>query len=113
MRTLLLVLESEEMRTALEDALRHDFTVNVCRGDAIFSELTRMQYDAMLLDLCLAGTDGFAILEEVKDQLPPIVVLFTSYIDESVIQQADEYGVACLIRIPCSASSVVRHLHNV
>ena len=110
MRTVLLVLRSEEFRAAVQAALEKDFRVIGAADAAAGAALLRDMPDILLLDLFLPGTDGLCFLEENRSLLPPEIVLFTTLRDPQLLQAASELGVKSVFLKPCSLSAVVNYL---
>lgn len=110
MRTVLLVLRSEEFRAAAQEVLQMDFHVIGAADAAAGAALLRESPDILLLDLFLPGTDGLCFLEENRGFLPPEVLLFTTLRDPQLLQAASGLGVSAVFLKPCSLSAVVNYL---
>lgn len=109
--TLLMVEDSDEDFVAAERALRRvlfDYPIHRCAdGEEALDYLRSRPEEALpglvLLDLNLPGTDGRAVLREIKEnpklrKLP--VVVFTTSSDERDIQQCYQEGANSYIQKP-------------
>lgn len=110
MRRILLVLESEELLSALQFSLQTDYYVYACSPAEIRTELLCRYYDALILDLYLTDTDGLTLLKNIQDCRPPVVLMLTPFISQYITQSAAELGAGFIVRIPCSVLSIIHHL---
>ena len=110
MRTVLLVLQSEEFRLALQNALSDHYDIFSAKNPVEGAALLDQRPDALLLDLFLPGTDGFSFLQENRRKLPPAVLLFTTLNNSSILQTAADLGVSTVLLKPCALSSVQKWL---
>ena len=85
----------ETLKSGLE--LTGDFEVFVAHsGKEGIRKAKRLKPDAILLDICMPGMDGLAVLRTLKSQYPlemiPVIML-SSLLDSSVKQECNqEYG---------------------
>lgn len=112
LRTVLLVLQSESFCFAIQEALKGYYHITVAQDTASGASLLQAQPDILMLDLFLPGTNGFCFLEENRYLLPPIVLLFTTFIDLSILHTASDLGVAAVFIKPCSISAIVKQLEQ-
>ena len=112
METVLLVLDSEEMQRALSEALRERYNVRLCHSSQVRNEILAHRPGALVLDLFLSGTDGFSVLGNIRDCLPPVVLMLTPLISTYIAQTAADLGVGFLVRFPCTASTITTHLND-
>lgn len=110
MRTVLLVLQSEEFRLVLQDALKCQYHVLSAKDAIEGSVLLQHRPDALLIDLFLSGSDGLTFLEKNRAQLPPAILLFTTLADPVILKAASDLGVDAIFLKPCSLASVRRWL---
>ena len=113
MHTILLVLQSEEFRFSIHEALQEHHRVIVAQNVASGANLLRDSPDILFLDLFLSNTDGFHFLEKNRSLLPPTVVLFTTLINPQILHAASDLGVDAIFRIPCSISAVLKQLEQI
>ena len=109
MEKILLILESDLMCKALEDSLT-DYEVRSCRAGEAGEVLARFQPEALVLDLFLPGTDGFALLESCPDRLPPVILLLSLLDSDYICGKAARFGVDFVIKKPCAVEYILRHL---
>lgn len=112
MRRILLVVESEELQSALEYALKLDYHVYTCSPAEVRGELLCRQYDGLILDLYLQDTDGLTILDQLHDCRPPVIMMLTPFISPYISHAAADLGVGLIIRIPCSVLTITKHLKD-
>lgn len=112
LRTVLLVLQSEEFCFAMREALKEYYHVIVAQNAALGAELLRERPDILILDLFLSGTDGFCLMEGNRHLLPPTVLLFTTYVDQQILLTAEDLGVTAVFLKPCPISAVLRQMEQ-
>lgn len=71
-------------------------------------------FDVLVLDLILPGIDGITILEELKkSRLNKKIVVLSSYRDEKIIKNMDEYGVNYYMLKPFSLESLELRIKDI
>lgn len=110
MKKLLIVMEENCLRSALEKQLAHSFQVFVCDDAHSGAEGLRERPDALILDLFLPGMDGITFLNQNREKLPPVILALSSFISSFVLQKLAELGVSAVIQIPCTVSCVADRL---
>ena len=96
---LLIVEDEEAIRTGLVDVfVYHGYEVDSAEhGDVGLRKALSGQYELILLDVMLPGTDGFEICNQVRqqDRQQPIIMLTAKSSDEDIVQGltlgADDY----------------------
>ena len=111
MEKVLLILESDAMQKALEDSLT-SFNIRACKSDEAADVLAQFRPDALVLDLFLPGTDGFTIIENCGELLPPAILLLSVLDSGYVRKRAAQLGVDFIIQKPCTVAYVANHLSN-
>ena len=106
MRTVLLVLQSEDFSQALQNLLKHRYRVISAKNAEEGADLLRRQPDVLLLDLFLPGTNGLTFLKQNQSHLPPSILLFTTVADPAILDAASELGVQAVFLKPCATSAV-------
>lgn len=106
MRTVLLVLRSDDFARALQDMLKYRYRVITVKNAEEGAVLLQHQPDVLLLDLFLPGTDGLTFLEQNKSHLPSSILLFTTFVEPSILNAASALGVQAVFLKPRSISSV-------
>ena len=106
MRTVLLVLRSDDFARALQDMLKYRYRVISAKNAEEGAVLLQHQPDVLLLDLFLPGTDGLTFLEQNKSHLPSSILLFTTLAEPAILDAASALGVQAVFLKPRSISSV-------
>ena len=106
MRTVLLVLRSEDFARALQDVLKYRYRVILAKNAQEGAVLLQHQPDVLLLDLFLPGTDGLTFLEQNKSHLPSSILLFATFVEPSILNASSAFGVQAVFLKPCAISSV-------
>ena len=106
MRTVLLVLRSDDFARALQDMLKYRYRVISAKNAEEGAVLLQHQQDILLLDLFLPGTDGLTFLEQNKSHLPSSILLFTTFAEPAILDATSVLGVQAVFLKPCSISSV-------
>lgn len=103
MAKLLIVDHSEEIRFALTNLLRQDYTVLACdSGDQALELLRREKPELLVMELVLSGIDGLSLLAQARAEgiCPPALVV-SLFLHDHVIQALQKENVAYLMRKPC------------
>ena len=106
MRTVLLVLQSEDFRLILQDTLKDRYCVLTAKNAEEGTALLLHRPHILLLDLFLSAADGITFLEQNRSLLPSSILLFTSLADPVILNAASELGVNAVFLKPCSLTSV-------
>ena len=110
MKKILLVLASEDIADILQDALQTDYHVTICdiaHGD---QKQLEQEYDGIIMDLFLPGTDGITFLKHYPNPLPSTVLVLSQYVDQHVLEVLGSLGVSAVFLKPCKISAVKRQL---
>ena len=111
MEKVLLILESDTTEKLLIDDLA-DFDVKNCSADEAADTLAQFRPDALILDLFLSGADGFTVLEQCREHLPPVVLALSAFISPYVLQKAQALGAGFVIGRPCTIDYIVMRLKD-
>jgi two-component system sensor histidine kinase/response regulator len=100
-----LVADDNEPTCTLLTALLHrDFTVDIASdGQEAIDRLRSRQYAAILIDLRMPRTDGFAALEFLRQNQPGMlasVLVVTAVLTPDELQRAKSYGICGIITKP-------------
>lgn len=112
MRTVLLVLESEDFRLALKEALRPKYHVIHCGDPRRGMALLEQRPDILVLDLSLPGMDGLTFLENTMELHPPVILAITAQITPYVVQAVSDLGGGFVLTKPCSVRAVMNRLED-
>lgn len=108
MRKLLIADSSEPFSTALADAFRHDFEIQVCSdGETALEMLLSFRPDVLVLNLQLPFKDGLTVLQEAA-YLPTHILATTSYLSPYVERCVASLGVAYTMVTPAVSALRVR-----
>lgn len=110
MLTVLLVLESEDFRLALADALQRDYHVISCGDPEAGMELMKQRPDILVLDLLLPGMDGLTFLENTMALHPPVILALTPQISPYIVQAVSDLGGGFVITKPCTIRAVTNRI---
>lgn len=102
-RKLLIADGGEEFRRALKETLQGTYHVRTCRdGKEALRLLRSYKPDILVLDLMLPELDGISLLHSaIQDNLSPVVLATSKFINDYVLEAAGRLGVGYLIRKPC------------
>jgi DNA-binding NtrC family response regulator len=82
--SILVVDDEDALRTVLTNELTNEgYEVrNAADGDEALTELQKVEYDLVLLDIKMPRVNGFEVLKFIKDQQPKTkVVMLTGFAD--------------------------------
>jgi CheY-like chemotaxis protein len=100
----LLVDDNEATCTLITALLQREFAVEVASdGAEAIDKLRTNSYAAVLLDLRMPQTDGFAVLEFLKQNSPELlrsVLVVTASLTRGEIERARSYGVCGIVTKP-------------
>lgn len=110
MKRVLILLVSEEERTALKDILKADFSITSCSNSADASQYLQQDFDALILDLFLPDVDGLTFLMQQRKQRPGVCILLTQLICEDILTRAQKLRVDVLLRKPYEMDWISNYL---
>ena len=101
-RRVLVIDDDPSVRHLLAGALRQKALVidEAADGAAAISLLSEHRYSVVLLDLLMPNVDGFGVLDAMKDDVNPPIVLVISGADRRVIDQLDSRRIHGIVRKP-------------
>jgi len=111
MKTVLLVIESEEFGQRVRKELQRDHEVLLCHDTASAAQLMDPQPDAMVLQLELPGMDGLTFLEHLPCRPSVILTLAVNY-PPYTAQRLYDLGVGHFVRTPCTLAAVADRLRD-
>ncbi len=90
-----------------------DFEINslVTTGSALLKQIDRIKPDVVVMDLLLKETDGFTVLNALKEQsYHPILIVYSAMLDESILQRCSNFGVTYFIKKPTEAMYLAKRI---
>lgn len=111
MKTVLLVIESEELGQRIMKDLQRDHMVFLCHDAGTAALLMDRSPDAMVLQMELPGLDGLTFLERLPCRPPVILTLAVNYSPYDA-QKLYDLGAGHLIRTPCTLEAVTDRLRD-
>lgn len=112
MKRILLAIASEDMGRTLQELLQKRYSITLCAGPELPAELAKNQYDGLILDLFLPGSDGLSFLERFSGVLPPVILALTQFYSQYILQALDALGVGYVLRIPCPVREIADRVED-
>jgi CheY-like chemotaxis protein len=111
---LLLVDDDPGMIDLLRDRLNREFNVRTAGdGDEALEQMRRQMPDIVVLDLALPQRDGPATLEEIRRNWGPVpVIVFTGYTDGQLLNRALAFSPFMLVAKPCSPDTLLEAIRK-
>jgi PAS domain S-box-containing protein len=113
--SVLVVDDEDVIRRSLVRELKteHFAVTSVSNGDEALGTLQHTQYDIVITDLMMPGTDGFGVLKAVK-QLNPLtsVIILTGYGDMLAAIEALRLGADDFTIKPCEVEELVLRIRR-
>ena len=107
MKKLLIAESVKVFAEVLTDQMQRNWEVHVCEdGYAAMDILSRLQPEALIIDLKLPMKDGLSVLAECFPDLPPAIVALSASATPAVAQAAARWGVDYLYEIPFDPEQV-------
>jgi len=111
-RPYVLVVDDNEPTCTLLTALLHrDFNVDIAfDGQEAIERLRNRQYAAILIDLRMPRTDGFAALDFLKENQPRMlasVLIVTASLTREELERARSYAVCDIIAKPFEVENLL------
>lgn len=102
--TVLVIDDDEATCTLIRAILHRDFNVEIASdGTEAIEKLRTKRYASILLDLRMAGVNGFGVLDELRQNDPATlarVLVVTANVTHGDIDRAKSYGVCGVIAKP-------------
>lgn len=115
MRRLLVVDDEPNMAWLFEQSFGREFRVSGARsGQEALQQLEKEGADLVMLDLCMPGMDGMAVLREAKRRWPGIpVIMMTAYATVKTAVEAIKAGAADYVMKPFDLDELRRVMAGV
>jgi CheY-like chemotaxis protein len=109
--SVLLVDDNEATCTLITALLHRDFNVEIAYdGQQAIDRLVTHTYASILLDLRMPVTDGFAVLEFLKEHQPQVlttVLIVTASLTRGELDRAGSYGVCGIVAKPFEVETLL------
>lgn len=112
MRKVLIIMEQDSLRDALQKELQQEFEVSICDNAEDGARLLENRPDILVIDLFLPRTNGLTFLTQNKSHLPPMVVVLSALTSPEVLLQLVDLGVTSVIRRPCTIKAFTTILNT-
>lgn len=110
MQKILVVAVSSDLVSLLTQSLSCDYALTFCHSDKEARHIPLQDYDALILDLFLPGADGLALLEDLRDTLPPVVLVLSSMVSPYILQAVQGFGGGYVLPLPSSDTMIQARL---
>lgn len=97
---------------ALLPTQKDGYEITLCQDAETAAGLLMQKYDGLILNLFLPGRDGLTLLEQMHDQLLPVVLVLTRLLTPYIIQSAESLCGGYILRIPCSDREIAHRLED-
>lgn len=108
----------EDFRMLMADtiSLEEDMTVVGTAGDGMetLSLVEQKHPDVLIMDIVLTKIDGFGILKKLSVMKHrPAVIVVSGFVNESVVQEAAEYGASYFLPKPCDVPALLTRIRQI
>ncbi len=110
----LLIADQSSMRASmLSKALQNKWDVYIASNgfDAV-EMLSRIQPDALIINLNLCWVDGLSVLKQCFPRIPPIIIGLSTHITPSIRDEAASFGIGFIFTMPFVISAVANRLND-
>lgn len=116
--SVLIAEENKENANKLKNELEKSEEISVVEtaigGEEALDKALDFKPDVIILDVLLSGIDGYAVIEEVKSNLPSTkFIVTTSLSSETFVQKAMSVGAEYYMVKPISATLLVKRILDV
>lgn len=101
-----MLLAPECICDCLRDMLDNRYITLPCSDPAAGEEPLHRNPDALILNLCLEGTDGLTFLKANTGLLPSVVIALTPFVSEELLMDLSKYGVTSVLLLPFRIESL-------
>ena len=115
MQRLLIADGGEAFCSALQDALKNEFRICICKdGEEVLANIQDFQPDVMWLDINLCKVDGITVIERAAELgCYPLILIAGCYFSEYSLTAMERYGVAYMMSKPCKLSAAISRLRDI
>ena len=105
-----MLLASREDCEVLSNALGRSFAVLPCTNLRKAEEVLLSKPDALVLDIFLPGMDSLEFLTSHAERLPSVVIVLTTFISNTLLEELADLNISYLIRIPYAPEGLQNRL---
>ena len=105
-----MLLASREFCEILSNELGQSFALLPCTNLRKAEEVLLSKPDALVLNVFLPGMDSLAFLKSNGERLPPVVVVLTTFISNTLLEELADLNISYLIRLPCAPEGLRNRL---
>lgn len=105
-----MLLAPENLCDILRDASDNRYITLPCSHAGAAGKILAEGPEALILSLQLPGMDGLAFLKNHSAHLPPVVMVLTTFLDDTLLAQLQALGVSAVVSVPCHLSCLFQQL---
>ena len=120
MKTINIVIldSSEDFLSELKSYFDADSAFNVCgvsaNGNVGISFINQFKPDVVILNLVLSGTDGFGVMDYIRqNKLPSNVIVVSNFGDDKMVNSAISRGAKYYFVKPVSAENIAQRIGDI
>ena len=120
MKTINIVIldSSEDFLSELKSYFDADVSFNVCgvsaNGNVGISFINQFKPDVVILNLVLSGTDGFGVMDYIRqNKLPCSVIVVSNFGDDKIVNSAIARGAKYYFVKPVSAENIAQRIGDI
>jgi len=112
MKRLLIASQSKNIAGILAEYFQKEYEVYTCTdGNIAIQLLQTITPDILIIGLTLSDITGLSVLQQTTYK-PPVIIAFTNYLTDSILQEVQTLGAGAVIRFPCSIDCIASHLNR-
>ncbi len=98
----------EEIKNYISDAEGYSICAESSNGNTAVELIKRSNPDVAVVDLVLAGMDGFGVLDYIKENNPEcLTIAIGGFIDDKIVDRAIEHGAIYYLAKPVNSKTVL------
>ena len=98
----------EEIKNYISDADGYNICAEASNGNTAVELIKRNNPDVAVVDLVLAGMDGFGVLDYIKENNPEcLTIAIGGFIDDKIVDRAIEHGAIYYLAKPVNSKTVL------
>lgn len=95
-----MLLASQEACEIFRNELSQICTLLPCTSLRTAEEALLSKPDALIMNVFLPGMDSLAFLKSHAEMLPPVVIVLTTFISNTLLEELADLNISYLIRLP-------------